>query len=366
MGTPSIRSLVAVVAVSSAAACSGGVDSPDSREAIGSAQAAATVCGQTQVKGMDVSHYDGAIDWQTAKGAGIAFAIAKATESTTYVDPTFATNWADMKANGIVRAAYHFFRANVDPIQQANHVMQVVGTLEAGDLPIVLDLETTDGETGATIAANALAFLDAVTKGTGKKAIVYTSPGFMGGLSGTAGFANYTLWVANWGVSCPNVPSPWTQWAFWQDTDKGTVNGVPSTAVDLDVFNGTLAELQGFGGGVADGGASHDGGVAHEAGSKGDAGGSKDGGVGGEPPLDGSDNNPSGGDSGGAPSPGSGGGGGAPNGVDAVPTASSGGCAIARGASSTGVGVACVVAASALLAVTRRRRARARRPRSNA
>src|SRR5271165_411558 len=49
-----------------------------------------SICGQTTVKGMDISHYDGTIDWPTAKAGGISFAFAKATESTNYTDPTFA------------------------------------------------------------------------------------------------------------------------------------------------------------------------------------------------------------------------------------------------------------------------------------
>jgi len=267
--------------IAALAACSG---APEGPEPTSTSSEANTVCGQTSVKGMDVSHYDGTIDWATAKSSGIAFAIAKATESTSYVDPTFAANWSQMKAHGVVRAAYHFFRANADPTAQATHFVQTVGALEAGDLPLVLDLETMDGQSGATVAANALTFLAKVTQLSGKKAIVYTSPGFIAGLSGTSGFANYTLWVANWGVSCPNVPSPWNGWAFWQHADNGTVSGVPASAVDLDYFNGTLAELQAFGGGTPppppspDGGAK-DSGATHDGGGGADSGAAADGGV---------------------------------------------------------------------------------------
>src|SRR3974390_312346 len=209
-----------------------------------------SVCGQTTVKGMDISHYDGTIDWPTAKAGGISFAFAKATESTNFTDPTFATNWAGMKAAGVVRGAYHFFHADVDPMQQATYVLGVVGTLEAGDLPIVLDLETTNGQTEATIAANAATFLKAVTQATGKTAIVYTSPSF---LSDFSALAPYTLWVANWGVSCPNLPAAWSTWGFWQNSDTGSVSGVTgASAVDLDFFNGSLSQL-GMGSGSGSG-----------------------------------------------------------------------------------------------------------------
>lgn len=347
----SIRCLL-VPAVAALAACAGAPDGAP--EPTSSSSAATTVCGQTSVKGIDVSHYDGTIDWATAKASGIDFAIAKATESTTYVDPTFATNWAGMKAHGVVRAAYHFFRANADPIAQANHVMQTVGTLEPSDLPIVLDLETTDGQTGATIAANALKFLAAVTQGTGKKAIVYTSPGFIAGLSGTSGFASYTLWVANWGVTCPNVPSPWSTWVFWQNADNGTVSGVPATAVDLDYFNGTLAELHAFAGAPPADAGAHDSGRVNDGGGSDGGGASSDGGMS-------SDGAPTT-DDGGVTSDGSTAPDAAHAGRDAgagEPPADvfgqSGGCAVSRGA--TGEGASAAVVALVVVAARRRRRA---------
>jgi lysozyme len=265
------------------------------RENSDSTASAMSVCGQDTVHGMDVSHYDGTIDWPTAKAAGIDFAFVKATESTSYVDPTFGTNWSGMKAAGVVRGAYHFFRANADPIAQANHVVQTVGPLEEGDLPIVLDLETADGQSGSAIADAATKFLDAVTATTGHAAIVYASPGFVNGTVGNpSAFAKYTLWVANWGVSCPNVPAPWTTWSFWQHTDHGTVNGVPASAVDLNTFNGTLAQLRGTG---SSGG--HDAGSSGsaDAGSSGHGGGGDSGGTQGgtEGPPGGSSSSSSGG-----------------------------------------------------------------------
>src|SRR5450631_2984882 len=98
----SARRLVGVVVLGAVAvamgACSGGNPAHESAE---SSSDALMVCapGGT-VQGMDVSHYDGAIDWPTAKANGIDFAFVKATEGATYVDTTFASNWAAMKAAG--------------------------------------------------------------------------------------------------------------------------------------------------------------------------------------------------------------------------------------------------------------------------
>src|SRR5205823_168682 len=67
----------------------------------------------------------------------------------------------------------------------------------------------------------------------------YTSASFMSGIGNPSGFAEYPLFVAHWGVSCPNIPAPWSDWAFWQFTDSATVPGVPDPgATDADEFNG--------------------------------------------------------------------------------------------------------------------------------
>ena len=158
-------------------------------------------------------------------------------------------NWAGMKSAGVVRGAYHFFHADVDPVAQANFVLQTVGTLDAGDLPITLDLETTNGQSESTIIANATSFLQTVTAATGKTGILYVSPAF---LSNYSSFANFSLWIANWGVSCPDVPSPWATWTFWQTSATGTVPGVPASQVDLDTFNGTLEQARDRHGSEAD------------------------------------------------------------------------------------------------------------------
>ncbi len=213
-------------------------------EDVGSNGEQVTVCGQTSVKGIDVYHGDNggsAIDWSKVKAAGISFAFAKATESTNFTDSMFATNWAGMKSAGLVRGAYHFFHADVDPTQQATYFLGVVGKVSQGDL-LVLDLETTNNQTQATILANAETFMAAVKSKSGVTPILYTSPAFLASF-GTLG--QYPLWIANYGVSCPTVPSAWKSYTFWQSTGSGSLSAV-SGAVDLDTFNGTLSDLTTF------------------------------------------------------------------------------------------------------------------------
>ncbi len=214
----------------------------------------------TTLKGVDVSSYQGSINWSSARADGITFGFAKATEGETIADSTFAGNWAGMKAAGVVRGAYHFFHPNESATAQADFVLSKVGTLEAGDLPIVLDFEVLDGVSEATAVADAVTFLQTVTHATGKTAILYMSSGFLGG--SYASLAPYTLWVANYGVSCPGLPSEWSRWSFWQNSDSGSVSGI-SGGTDVDEFNGTLTALTALTGGSG-GGSSSGGGRAQQ------------------------------------------------------------------------------------------------------
>lgn len=324
-------------------------------EAVGTSESASTVCGDTSVKGMDVSHYDGTIDWSVAHGSGIDFAFVKATEGTTFVDPTFATNWAGMKKAGVVRGAYHFFHSNVNPVAQADFVTKTVGALEPGDLPIVIDLEVTDGNPESTVISTATAFLAAVTKATGVTAMIYTSPAF---LSDFSSFTGNPLWVANWGVMCPDVPAPWSTWTFWQNSATGTVSGVSgASAVDLDYFNGTLAALGalGVGGGTPDAGSASDGAAAADSGA-----GSPDGAT--PPPSEGGSDGAAAGDSGSIGNPGDGGsGGGGGSGGSSFGPRTGGGCSIGSSRPEGEGGTALALGLLSLIVAGSRRRDR-RRP----
>jgi lysozyme len=177
------------------------------------------------------------------KSAGVTFAFVRVSDGLNYPDSKFATNWPNAKAAGLVRGAYQFFRPGQDPTSQANAMLAKIdaaGGMQAGDLPPVLDLETADGVAASTVVSRAKTWLSVVEKKIGIKPIVYTA-NFMSGTIGT-NFSGYTLWVANYGASCPLMPSGWTTWKFWQDADNGNIAGIPG-GVDTDLFNGTKAQL---------------------------------------------------------------------------------------------------------------------------
>ena len=203
--------------------------------------------GET-LEGADVSSYDGAVDWAALKASGRSFAFARVADGSTFLDPTFPDNWQAMKINGFVRGPYQYFRAAESAFAQASVLLATIeaaGALEPGDLPPVLDLETTDGETDAVVIAGAQEWLAAVRAATGREPIVYTAPGFWNDEDGYASLAWLgTLWIADWDVSCPALATGYTGWQFWQYDDKGTAPGLGADDADLDRFNGSLADLQ--------------------------------------------------------------------------------------------------------------------------
>jgi lysozyme len=206
-----------------------------------------TVCAAGPVvQGIDVSTYQGVVAWPDVKAAGISFAFARISDGATVLDGQFGANWRGMKSAGIVRGAYQYFRAGEDPEAEAAVVvtaLRTAGGLLDGDLPVVMDVETADGQTNATVRGRMAKWLDAVSMATGRTPTIYTNPVTSSVIG--AGFGAAALWVAHWGVTCPTVPSGWARWALWQYSDMAMVPGIRGP-VDLDEFDGTPADLAAF------------------------------------------------------------------------------------------------------------------------
>lgn len=194
------------------------------------------------MQGIDVSHYQGTINWTSVKNSGKTFAIVKATEGTTYTDPKFASNWAAMKAAGLIRGAYHFGRPGTDPVVQANKFCDVVRPT-TGDLQMTLDIETTDGKTPSQVRAWIVAFLNRVQARTGRPGIIYTGFYFWRDSAGNGSNLNCPLWLAAY-TSSPTayVPAAWSTWTFWQYTGSGSCPGITG-AVDRNAGNLSLTTL---------------------------------------------------------------------------------------------------------------------------
>ena len=198
-------------------------------------------------RGIDVASYQGYPDWHAVAASGIEFAITKATEDTGYVNPTFAHNWAGIKAAGIIRGVYHFARPGVrDAVAEADYCLDVVdsfGDFEPGDL-FALDLESGSGELGQWT----LDFLRHAELRCGFKPLVYTGAWFSGphNLGAYPEIGQYGLWLAAYQSEMPAPPAPWDTIAFWQYSSSGRVPGIDGD-VDMNVFNGPSERIALYG-----------------------------------------------------------------------------------------------------------------------
>lgn len=205
----------------------------------------------TYANGVDVSHYQGLINWTQVAAKSYRFTFAKATEGTTLVDATYPVNRAGAEGMGLRFGAYHFGRPGgtgpativASAIAQADYFVSVAQP-QAGELPPVLDLEVTGGLSPTLLVQWAQAWLDEVKARTGVSAFVYASPSFWKEkLGNTSAFAigGYRLWVAHWTTNgAPLVPAGnWggLGWTFWQWTDCASVPGFLS-CVDGDRYAG--------------------------------------------------------------------------------------------------------------------------------
>jgi GH25 family lysozyme M1 (1,4-beta-N-acetylmuramidase) len=210
------------------------------------AAATTTDATVTTLEGIDVSHWQGTIDWTKVAAAGKKFAIIKATESTNYIDPMYATNHAGAKSAGLWTGAYHFAQPSTntnDAVLEADYFAAHIN-LGPGDLIPALDLEVSGGLSVTALKAWVMSFMKEVTARVGTRPMIYTSPSFwskyMGNTTALADAGYTTLWIAHWGVTSPTVPANnWGGhgWTFWQYTSSGTVPGITGR-VDLDRFNG--------------------------------------------------------------------------------------------------------------------------------
>ncbi|HYA09292.1 MAG TPA: GH25 family lysozyme, partial [Gaiellaceae bacterium] len=203
-------------------------------------------------KGLDVSHWNGAVDWIQVVGGGYSFLFAKATEGTTLTDPTYSINRAGTTGLGLRFGAYHFARPAgsgaagivASATAQADHFVDVAQPA-AGDLPPVLDLETTGGLSQSALVQWTQAWLSEVQARTGVSGLIYASPSFWkNALGDTSSFAGsgFRLWIAHWTKNAsPTVPaSNWGGfgWTFWQWTDCSQIPGFIHCG-DGDRLNGT-------------------------------------------------------------------------------------------------------------------------------
>ena len=192
---------------------------------------------------LDVSHYQGAMDWNIAKSKGVKGAIIKASEGTTWRDDQFKRNVAECRRLGIAWGAYHYFYPTMNAMLQASNFIDSLMGYEP-NLGIWGDLEQPGAGIDVSIVAHS--FMDEIKKYY--SAGIYTSPGYAKyTLNGTAWMKEFPLWIANYGVTKPTIPLPWTECVIWQYSSKGTGYGSDGY-IDLNQFMRPDSEWQAFSG----------------------------------------------------------------------------------------------------------------------
>lgn len=196
--------------------------------------------------GIDISHYQRREDikWDSLsignRAIPIKFVVLRATMGNRSTDKNFDHFWQKAKEHNLIRGAYHFYRADEDPVTQANNFLESV-KLEKGDLVPVLDVEREPLRTSHDkFIANLKTWCKIVEEKYGEKPIIYTYYHYYrDNLKGD--FDGYPLWLANYN-DVPQ-PSPDDPWKFWQFTENGIVYGI-NTKVDLNIYNGSLWSLK--------------------------------------------------------------------------------------------------------------------------
>ncbi len=198
-------------------------------------EAPAVKASDVRTSGIDVSRYQGDVAWKEVAESGITFALAKATQGTSYADPKFSKNWEGMKREGIIRGAYHFLTPDEDGAAQARHFISVVHP-ESGDLPTVVDVERIGKHSNADLVRVLLAFRDEIQQHHGHEIMIYVSPAFWTDHLEPHLPSAWTgpLWIAEYEVKEPKLISKISDWSIWQHSNTGRCKGIKGN-VDLNI-----------------------------------------------------------------------------------------------------------------------------------
>lgn len=187
------------------------------------------------VRGIDVSHHQGSINWSEVSGAGIRFAYIKATEGRDFHDPRFQVNWGAAAAAGLARGAYHFFTFCSPGREQAEHFLRVARPTPGALVPVA-DVEFVGNckswRSLDAIRAELRVFLQLLEQAWGVAPILYITPeAYEQVLAGQ--FGSYSIWVRS--VLLQPAPDAYGAWLIWQFSETGRVPGI-SGPVDLSVL----------------------------------------------------------------------------------------------------------------------------------
>lgn len=187
-------------------------------------------------RGIDVSIWQGQINYERVKEDGIKVVYIRSSEGNSYVDPYYLRNYNNAKANGLKIGFYHYLTATTEEeaIEQADFFVSLVGGLEA-DCRLAMDFEQFYGLGIEEINAVSLAFLERVEEKSGKEVVIYSDAYNARATFGEELAKRYPIWIAEYGVEEPESNGKWETWVGFQYSSTGEVSGINSR-VDLDYY----------------------------------------------------------------------------------------------------------------------------------
>src|ERR1700722_3611381 len=202
------------------------------------------------IHGIDVSKYQGDIDWNAVKASGVKFVWIKATEGGDHADEKFTSNWAGAKSVGIPHGAYHFVYWCRPPSEEVSWFEQNV-PIEDDSLPPVLDVEAPPASQTChrhlereSAIADMKVMLEEMERHYGRRPVIYTSVDFFEAILSDGAFSDYPIWVRST-KHHPSVRYGSRKWHFWQFQADGYTPGIVGH-VDQNAYYGTSAQWQAF------------------------------------------------------------------------------------------------------------------------
>ena len=198
-----------------------------------------------EIHGIDISHYQGDIDWDDLsnamiEGCPLRFVMINSTEGSTRLDSKFKENFRQAREYGYIRGAYHFWSNKSSARDQAYHFLNKV-RLEDGDLPPVLDVEHKPKDRSVEdFQRDVLTWLHIVEDKYHVKPIIYTYYKFKDKYLSAPVFNDYPYWIAHYYVDKVEYKGPWK---FWQHTDAGKLPGIKGY-VDFNIYNGSFYDMK--------------------------------------------------------------------------------------------------------------------------
>jgi len=199
------------------------------------------------VRGVDVSHYQGNVDWNQIQAQGVMFAYIKATEGSSYQDSAFQTNWAKVNLTELRAGAYHFFSFESPGLNQAENYINVVSAID-NMLPPVIDVEPYGKyktlKEKADVVCQIKDWLNAVEAAFGMRPVIYTTEAFYGECIASE-FPDYDIWIR----SVYKQPSKSVQWTFWQYSNRVRLDGYDGEEqyIDMNTFRGAKEDFEKYG-----------------------------------------------------------------------------------------------------------------------